>query len=84
MDAIPYRIGGIPCLIEVTRYNRVKPWRGSPHTCPSSNDYFGYEEVEYNICDRKGYKAEWLEKKVTDQIAFEITSTISDYMRSEA
>lgn len=84
MDAIPYRISGIPCLIEVTYYHRVKPWRGSPHTCPSPDDYYGYEEVEYNICDRKGYKAPWLEKKVTRQVDDEITATISDYMRSEA
>lgn len=61
------QIQGIPCLIEVTTFNVVKPWKGSPFTCPSSDDYYGYTEVEFNVLDRKGYKATWLECKMTDK-----------------
>lgn len=62
---IESRIQGIPCLIEVTTLSVVKPWRGSIDKCPSSDDYYGYTEVEFNVLDRKGYKAPWLEKKMS-------------------
>ena len=65
MDLIPHRIAGIPCLIRVNTYVRVKPWRGSPSSCPSSDDYYGYTECEWELCDRKGYRARWLDKKFT-------------------
>jgi hypothetical protein len=63
---IESRIQGIPCLIEVTTLTVVKPWRGSAQSCPSSDDYYGYSEVEFEVLDRKGYKAAWLERKMTD------------------
>ena len=61
------QIQGIPCLVEVTTFIHVKPWKGSPHTCPSSDDYYGYTEIEYDVLDRKGYHAKWLECKITDK-----------------
>lgn len=61
------QIQGIPCLAEVTTFICVKPWKCSPHTCPSSDDYYGYTEIEYDILDRKGYRAKWLERKMTDR-----------------
>ena len=61
------QIQGIPCLVEVTTFNHVKPWKGSPHTCPSSDDYYGYTEIEYDVLDRKGYRARWLERKMTEK-----------------
>ena len=79
---IESRIQGIPCLIEVTTFNRVKPWRGSPQNCPSSDDYYGYTEVEFDVLDRKGYKASWLERKMTgkdqDRIRAEILESEGD------
>lgn len=62
---IESRIQGIPCLIEVTTLKVVKPWRGSAQSCPSSDDYYGYSEVEFEVLDRKGYKAAWLERKIS-------------------
>lgn len=61
------QIQGIPCLVEVTTFINVKPWKGSLHTCPSSDDYYGYTEIEYEVLDRKGYLAKWLERKMTDR-----------------
>jgi hypothetical protein len=60
------QIAGIPCTVEVTRHVVVKPWGGSPHTCPSSDDYYGYSEVEFEVCDRRGRPAPWLERKMTE------------------
>lgn len=79
---VPFTLSGIPCLIKVEYYIKVSPWRGSPQTCPSSDDYYGYEECEWEICDRKGYVANWLARKITPSIKSEITSAISQYFTS--
>lgn len=60
-------IAGIPCGIVVTHYHNTPAHRGSPHTCDSDMDYYGYTEFEFYVVDRKGYKAAWLEKKLTDE-----------------
>lgn len=62
---IEARIAGIPCQIQVDTCLVVKPWKGSALTCPSSDDYYGYSEVEFSVFDRRGHKAAWLEKKMT-------------------
>ena len=59
------RICGIPCLVEVTYSHYTRPWQGSAHNCPSDIDYYGGWEVEYEVLDRRGRKAEWLERKMT-------------------
>lgn len=59
-------VQGIPCLIDVTHFKVVPPHRGSAWSCDSDLDYYGYEELEYVICDRRGRPAAWLERKVTD------------------
>lgn len=53
-------------MIDVTRCVVVKPWRGSLSACPSSDDYYGYSEVEFDVLDRRGRPAPWLERKLTD------------------
>jgi len=73
---IESQIQGIPCLIEVTTLSVVKPWRGSIDKCPSSDDYYGYSEVEFEVLDRKGYKAAWLKSKMTDKDRKQIESEI--------
>lgn len=59
-------IQGIPCQVEVTKASYQKPWGGSKYTCPSDWDYYGGAyDVEYEVYDRKGYRAKWLEDKIT-------------------
>lgn len=58
-------IAGIPCGIVVDYYLNVPPWRGSAYDCPSDWDYYGYTEFEFTVVDRKGYRADWLAKKLT-------------------
>ena len=56
-------VQGIPCLIDITNF-KVVP---ANSRCTDSDwDYYGYEELEYVICDRRGRPAPWLERKVTD------------------
>jgi len=73
---IPARISGIPCLIEVESCTVVKPWKGQAATAPSDLDYYGYSEVEFTVCDRRGRPAEWLEKKMSDQERIDIEGMI--------
>lgn len=52
------RIAGIPCLVDVTSYAPADP--GSFFEPPSG------PEIEYEVYDRRGYKANWLLAKLTD------------------
>ncbi len=77
---------GIPCIIRVDHYFKQLAWRGSVaavHNCPSDWDYYGYEEIDYSVLDRKGYPAAWLECKITPKEHNRITEEISKVMREE-
>ena len=56
-------IAGIPCQILITSYTCQKPL--GPRA-DSDYDCYGYSDCEYTVLDRKGYRAEWLERKMTD------------------
>lgn len=64
-DLMEATVSGIPCLVKVESCTIVSPWNGQAHTCPSSDDYYGYSEAEFTVYDRKGYRAKWLEAKLT-------------------
>lgn len=58
------RIAGIPCQIDVTYAYAGRPARiyGDPSDCyPAESD-----EFEFEVYDRKGYRAKWLENKLTE------------------
>lgn len=76
-DRIESQIAGIPCLIEITYFLKVK---GDSSTWASDWDYYGYTESEWNVRDRKGYPAAWLEKKLTGADQERIESEIEDFM----
>lgn len=55
------RIHGIPCLIDV-QHVYCQPALGP---MADSDDAWGYREVEFQVCDRRGRPAPWLERKLT-------------------
>lgn len=57
------RIAGIPCKVRVTHCFVQKPL--GPR-CDSDLDCYGYTDIEFDVLDRKGYPAPWLEKKMSD------------------
>jgi len=59
-------VQGIPCQIEVTHYKFEAPSRFAAIYCDNPDEYYGFVEFEFNVLDRKGYYADWLEKKLTD------------------
>ena len=66
-DCIKSNIAGIPCLIRVISCNVVAANNGSSYLCDDDYDYYGYSDIEFSVLDRKGYKAAWLEKKMTSK-----------------
>lgn len=72
------RISGIPCQVNVTRCVTVAP---DYSTWDSDIDYYGYSEVEYDVYDRKGYKAQWLANKITAADAERIEQEIVQSMQ---
>lgn len=64
-DMINAEIAGIPCLIEVTHYYAGRPmiWGNTMADAEPEEP----EEIEYDVRDRKGYQAAWLERKLTDE-----------------
>lgn len=74
---IEHRVAGIPCLIGVTYYDKVE---GSYNYWEDSDwDYYGYSESEWEILDRKGYKAAWLERKLNDKENNAVEQAIAEY-----
>ena len=57
------RIAGIPCIIGVLDYNHV-PGTYS-YNAASDMDYKGWTDFSFDVLDRRGRVAGWLEKKLT-------------------
>jgi hypothetical protein len=80
MTEISTRVAGIPCIARVTHFYRQRPWRGCASTCPSDMDWYGYTECEFDILDRRGRPAPWLERKATDADRERITEEIENQL----
>jgi len=74
---IDSRVAGIPCKIGVTEYNST---RGSySHNADSDLDFYGYTEMDFEVLDRRGRPAAWLERKLDKDERADIEYLISDY-----
>lgn len=59
------QIEGIPCICQVTHYSPARPMTGSGYgDCEPPEE----EEFDFEILDRKGYRAHWLERKVDTHV----------------
>jgi len=78
---LPTRVSGIPCLVGVTSYYHAE---GSfSFHAASSDDYYGYTDMSWEILDRKGRPAPWLEKKLDKFARQDIERLIKDSYRSD-
>jgi len=64
-----FRIAGIPCQVEMTSCFVQKPL--GPQ-CDSDLDCYGYSEIEFDVLDRNGRPAPWLERKMSNSERVEI------------
>ena len=81
IEKIPFTLHGIPCLIGVLEYDYQPPSKRSAHLCDSDWDYYGYEEMDYEILDRKGYYAKWLERKINNSDRSDIETAVSEFFK---
>lgn len=71
-------VSGIPCRIEVTEYTCVQ---GSyDYNADSDWDYQGYEDIGFDVLDRNGRAAPWLERKLTAADTARIEQEISTHL----
>lgn len=77
---IESRVAGIPCQIGIVSYLNVS---GSySYSAASDLDYYGYSELEFDVLDRKGYRAAWLERKLDDDDRGRIEYEIHEHFKS--
>lgn len=74
MIEVEVRVCGIPAIARVTTYEPARDNRRGHIDDWLPDDP---EVIEYEICDRRGRKALWLAKKITDEVHEEIISAIS-------
>ena len=67
-----WELDGNDCIIKVVDFIHVKPHRGSPLTCDSDLDYYGYTEYDTEVVNPDGSKPDWmtpeLQKKAEDAV----------------
>lgn len=64
---IEVTVQGIPCQAEMVNGYYLKP---DPRCYDSDWDYAGgWFDIEFELYDRKGYRAKWLEKKMSNDDA---------------
>ena len=55
------RVAGIPCGVVVLEYRDASGWSSNPATVEPDD-----REFEFILVNRKGYRAHWLERKLTE------------------
>ena len=75
------RVQGIPCLVKVTSWEKYRPGQifGRPEHCYPDEGGFGTWELR----DRKGHKAAWLDKKLTQQDTDRIDREVFNHMETQ-
>lgn len=68
-------VAGIPCLIRVDYFFKQKPLGPM---CDSDMDCYGYVNVDFTVCDRRGRPAPWLEKKLSTEDKERIETEIEE------
>lgn len=68
------RVAGIPAIARVTNFY---PGHGGNYTGHPDFRYpKEYPEIEFEICDKKGRPAPWLERKIDDQEKEDLASQL--------
>lgn len=74
------RVAGIPAVARVTYARYTKPDYGS---WASPDDYYGGWALSWEICDRNGRYAPWLERKLTADDRRRIEAELIDELEGE-
>jgi hypothetical protein len=82
LTQIATTVAGIPAIIAVLDYTHVCG-SFSPRAA-SDMDYFGYLEMDWQVCDRRGRPAPWLERKLDQHERDRIDQEVIDHMHDLA
>lgn len=76
-----HRVCGIPCIVVVTSWEAYVPAKtyGPPESCYPEEGGCG----EWEIRDRRGRPAAWLERKMSEEERERIDGLIFEYMESQ-
>jgi hypothetical protein len=78
MTDISMYVAGIPAIVRVTTYRKV---RGNfSQQAMSPDEFYGDLDMEWEVCDRRGRAAPWLWAKVTPAMQWDIDIAVQDYM----
>jgi len=69
------RVAGIPCIIDVISIDLIK---GDGFWAVSDEDSRDRFSAEFEVLDRRGRRAPWLERKLTAEIIDSIERQIGD------
>jgi hypothetical protein len=69
--------GGLPCIAKILHYFQQPP---QGPLAESSDDCYGYEEIEFELLTAKGKPALWLNRNISKSDADRIESEISAFM----
>lgn len=75
------RIANIPCKVEITRYYKYRAatiWGHPDGWAPGEP-----EEISFQVLDRRGRAAPWLEEKLTEDDRKRIIKELSDFWRDD-
>lgn len=78
-ECFDFVVSGIPCIVCVTHYRPEIPAKMSGH--PDSWEPPEAGEFEYEFYDRKGYRAVWLDEKVTPAIEVSIFEKFEEVIK---
>lgn len=82
-DEIPYELKGVSCLLGIKHYLYQPPFKGSAYLCDNPDDYYGYEEIEYDILDSEGRISKSLMDRLCKEDFVDIRMFISKYYADE-
>lgn len=73
IEKIDTYVAGIPCQIGVISYVHQKPLG---RTADSDWDCYGYTDIDWELLDRRGRRAQWLDNKADCE---KIEKTINEH-----
>lgn len=81
MDEIDIRVCGIPAIARVLHYRPYEPAYRRGH--PDNWEPASPPEIDFEILDRRGRPAPWLERKLTDAERGRIGRDLIEYLETE-
>ena len=71
------KVQGIPCKIGVEYYSHTPAYMNG-----TSNGFYSHTEVDFTVLDSKGYVANWLASKMTEDDNAHVEELVTKYFNN--